>query len=253
MMKRLVAAMVLGAVAVPAHAEWFVEGFAGRSFPQNTDLRLTADQARVNGVVVPAQLRVDLFEVKPSNSTIYGARIGHWFGRTLGLAVDVSTLNPDVKRQTLTGTANLRFDETVFGEAVVIDPGQNASVAIPRIGVPTTATAAVLAMVRVPLGTTPDRPNGRFAPYAFAGPAYLVTDTSIDGKIGLRAGAGLRIALTRGLGVFGEYRYTAVDNAEAVAGRIGGSVAGQTGDTGDIRVRLDLRNHSAVGGLSLGF
>ncbi len=190
--------------------------------------------------------------MEPTRSTIYGGRVGHWFGRTFGLAVDVATLNPDVKRQTVTARANLQFDEQVFGEPVTIAPGEAVAVDLPRIGVPTTATIAALAMARVPVGATAERPGGRLAPYAFAGPVWLVTASSLDGNLGLRAGGGVRVALTRGLGLFAEYRYTRV-NADAVAGRIGGRAQGTSATTGDIRADLDVRNHAAVGGVSLSF
>lgn len=250
-MKRL-AFLAACLLATPAGAETFVDVFAGRSTPETTPLRLTAGEARVNGQIVPATLRVDVARVEPSNSTIYGGRIGHWFGRTIGIAVDVATLSPDVKRQTVTARANLAFDESVFGERVTIAPGDAVSADIPRIGVPTTATIAALAMARLPIGATPDRPGGRAAPYAFAGPVWLITDSSLDGNLGLRAGGGVRLALTRSLGLFAEYRYTRV-NADAVAGRIGGNAGGTRATTGDIRVDLTVRNHAGVGGVSLGF
>lgn len=229
--------------AGPARAQVFVDVFAGRSMPQATPLTLTADEARVNGTIIPAMLQVDVERVAPSNSTIFGARLGHWFGG-FGLAVDVATLDPDVRRQTIRATANLQFDEEVFGERVTIDPGVDVPVDIPRIGVPTTATIAALAMLRLP--------RGGVQPYAFAGPVYLVTDSDISGNWGIRAGGGAKLMLTRRLGVFAEYRYTGVA-ADAVAGRVGGEVAGIRGTTGDIRVDLDVRNHSAVGGVSFSF
>ncbi|MEH3107301.1 MAG: outer membrane beta-barrel protein [Sphingomonas fennica] len=248
----LVTAFAALAAAAPASAETFIDVFAGRSFPQSTPLSLTADEARINGQVVPATLQIDIARVEPANATLYGGRAGHWFGRLFGVAVDIATLNPDVKQQTVTARANLEFDEAVFGERVTIAPGDAVSADIPRIGVPTTVTVAALAMVRAPIGATDARPGGRFAPYAFAGPVWVVTDSSLDGDLGFRAGGGARVALTRGLGLFAEYRYTRA-NADAVAGRFSGRTDGASGTTGDIRVDLRLRNHAAVGGVSLSF
>ncbi|KQU48281.1 hypothetical protein ASG67_13300 [Sphingomonas sp. Leaf339] len=251
MMRRIGLVALSLLAATPASAETFIDVFAGRSFPENTRATLTADEARINGAIVPAELRVEVERLRPTNSTIYGVRLGHWFGN-IGLALDASTLDPDVKRQTIRATANLRFDESVFGEQITIDPGRSVAVDIPRITVPTTATVAALAMVRMPIGAAAGRPQGRIAPYAFAGPVYLVTDSDISGDWGLRAGGGVKLPLTRNLAVFGEYRYTRVA-ADAVAGRIGGEVMGVTGSTGDIRVDLNVRNHSAIGGLSFSF
>jgi hypothetical protein len=236
--------MVSGAaVAGSADAQTFVDVFAGRAWPEKTAATLTADEARINGQIVPADLRVEIETLRPTRSDVYGARVGHWFG-AFGVSVDAATLDPDVKRQTIRATANLRLDERLFGEEVVIDPGRSVAVDIPRLTVPMTATIAALAMVRVPAGG--------IEPYAFAGPAYLITDSDIGGNWGLRAGGGAKLMLTRWLGVFAEYRYTRVA-ADAIAGRIGGEIAGQTGTTGDIRVDLNIRNHSAVGGVSFAF
>lgn len=238
--------------AEPASAQVFVDVFAGRSSPERTPISLAADQAEVDGQVVPARLRVDVESIEPTDSTIYGVRAGYWFNRWVGVAVDLATLAPDVGRQRISATANLRFDDEVFGEPVVIDPGRSVSVTIPRITVPTTATIAGLAMVRAPIGATQARPHGAITPYGFAGPVWLITSSDLDGDFGLRAGGGVRIPLGRRVGIFAEYRYTRVD-AGAVAGRIGGEARGVRGDTGDIRVDLRLRDHAGVGGLSFSF
>lgn len=240
----IAAAALLG--ATPASAQAFLDLFAGRSMPENTPATLRADEARVNDTIIPAQLRIDVETLRPTHSTIFGARLGYWSG-PFGLALDASTLDPDVKRQTISATGNLRFDDDVFGERVVIDPGRSVAVDIPRVTVPTTATIAALAMLRLPPG-----PRTRVTPYAFAGPVYLVTDSDIGGDWGLRAGAGLRLPLSRSVALFGEYRYTDVA-ASAVAGRIGGEAMGVRGSTGDIRVDIDVRNHSAIGGIGFTF
>lgn len=241
---RWVGAAAVGmCVAAPVQAQTFVDLFAGRSMPERTPVTLTAAEARVNDQIVPAALRVDVENARLSKSTIFGARVGHWFD-WFGIAVDASTLNPDVRRQTVTATANLRLDEEIFGEPVTIDSGEARAVNIPRLGIPTTATIAALAMVRVP--------SGGVEPYAFAGPVYLVTDSDISGDWGLRAGGGVKFPISRRIALFGEYRFTRVD-ADAVAGRIGGEARGVTGTTGDIRADVNLRNHSLVGGVSFGF
>lgn len=242
-MRWMGAVLVATVAAMPAQAQTFVDVFAGRSMPERTAATITADEARINGSIVPATLRVRVESLEPTNSTIYGARVGHWFN-WFGIAVDAATLDPDVKRQTIRATANLQFDEDLFGEEVTIAPGNLVSVDIPRVTVPTTATIAALAMVRVP--------GKSLEPYAFAGPAYLITDSDLSGNWGLRAGGGVKVPLSRRFALFGEYRYTHI-SADAIAGRIGGEMAGVSGDSGDIRVDLNVRNHSAVGGVSFSF
>jgi len=249
MQRTLLVTMALAtlvATVTPASSQVFIDLFAGRSMPENTAATLKADEARVNDTIIPAQLRIDVERLRPTNSTIFGARLGYWSG-AVGIAVDASTLDPDVKRQTIRATGNLRFDDDVFGERVVIDPGQSVTVDIPRVTVPTTATFAALAMLRLPPTS-----GTRITPYAFAGPVYLVTDSDISGDWGVRAGAGLKLPLSRTVSLFGEYRYTDV-SASAVAGKIGGDVMGVRGTTGDIRIDLKVRNHSTVGGIGFTF
>ncbi|MEX2482448.1 MAG: outer membrane beta-barrel protein [Gammaproteobacteria bacterium] len=220
--------------------------------PENTPVTLTSDEARINGDIFPAALRVDVASVNPTASTIFGGRIGHWFGHNFGVAVDASTLNPDVKRQTVTATADLELDESIFGERVKISTGRAVAVNVPRITIRTTATVAAQALVRLPIGATAERPTGWIAPYAFAGPVWLVTDPSLDGNLGLRVGGGAKLPLSRNFALFVEYRYTRVD-ADMEAGKIGGVRGNMHAETGKIRADLRLRNHSAVGGISVSF
>lgn len=243
-MSAALAALSVVACPVAAEAQTFVDIFAGRSIPERTAASITSSEARVEGVIIPAELRVDLESLKTTQSTIFGARAGHWFN-WFGIAVDAATLDPDVKRQTVRATANLRFDEQVFGQPVVIDPGQSIGVDIPRLPVPTTATFAALAMVRMP--------RAGVQPYIFTGPAYLVTDSDFSGRWGIRSGGGAKVPLSRTIALFGEYRYTGISRARAIAGRTGGSVQGVSGTTGDIRVGLNVRNHSLASGLSVTF
>jgi len=242
--KAILVGLIVVSVPTSASAQTFVDVFVGRSFPERTAASITADEARVNNTVVPAQLRVDIESLKPTQSTIFGLRTGHWFS-WFGVAVDAATLDPDVSRQTIRATANLKFDERVFGKPVLINPGHSISVNIPRISVPTTGTIAALAMVRVP--------RKGVQPYLFAGPAYLITDSDISGYWGVRVGGGAKIPISTKISVFGEYRFTGVNNARAVAGRVSGSGQEITASTGDIHVGLDVRNHSLAGGLSVTF
>lgn len=247
MMSKTLLALAALTLAQPASAQVFLDGFVGRSFPQSERATITAAEARVNGTVIPARLRVDVERLRATSSTTFGARLGYWHD-WVGVAVDAATLDTDVRRQTIRATANLRLDEELFGERITIDSGRDVAVSIPRVGVPTTGTVSLLGMVRLP--------RGGLQPYAFAGPTYLVTDTDLSGDWGLRAGAGARLALSRRFGLFAEYRHTRVD-AEARAGRFEGTATGNgmtvRGDTGDIDVAFRLRSHAAVGGISFQF
>jgi len=48
------AAVAMMTAATPAGAQTFVDVFAGRSMPERTAATLTADEARINGQIVPA-------------------------------------------------------------------------------------------------------------------------------------------------------------------------------------------------------
>ena len=235
-----------------AHAEGFLDIFGGQSWTTRTDLNLRVENATVNGVSVPAEVQVDIEGLKPKNNPTVGARLGFWAGM-FGFAIDGSTLDPNLQSRTVRARANIDFDETIFGQPVSIGTGQDVRVSLPELPLPTTVTLAALAMVRLPIAQTNARKHGIIQPYGFAGPVWLVTNESFDGKIGLRAGAGAKLQLGRNLGLFGEYRYTAVDNADIKAGSFSGSVSGINASTGDIIGRIDIRTHTVVGGVSLTF
>jgi opacity protein-like surface antigen len=253
MRTNIVAALALiGFGSSAASAEIFLDGFVGKSWTNRTHLGVRVDDATAQGRPLPVDLRANISGLKPRNSMTYGARIGFWLSN-FGVALDASTLNPDLKKGRVRASATADFNQDLFGKPVSIGTGSDISVNIPRLPLPTTATLAGLAMVRLPLGASEENPRGGIAPYAFAGPVWLVTNKSFDGKIGLRAGGGIRLPLGRHFAAFGEYRYTAVNGADVKAGRLRGTVAGVAVDSGDITGRLNLRNQTVVAGASLSF
>lgn len=58
----------------PAPAQVFIDVFAGRSLPERTAASITADEARINGMILPAQLRVEVESLRPTRSVIAGLR-----------------------------------------------------------------------------------------------------------------------------------------------------------------------------------
>lgn len=229
--------------ARPAQAQAFVDAFAGRSAIAGRSATITTDEVRLDDLVVPADVHIDVERLRGTGSSTFGLRAGYWFG-AFGIALDAATLDPDVKRQTIRATGNADFDEELFGERITIRQGERVSVDIPLVTVPTTASIAPLAMVRLR--------RGRWEPYAFAGPAYIVTDKDLSGDWGVRAGAGLKFAVTRSLRLFGEYRFTAVD-ASVVAGRIKGRTELGEASSGPIDVAARIRHHGVVAGLGIQF
>lgn len=228
----------------------FIDAFAGKTWTTRTDLELQTDQVTVDQNNIPVDVSAEIRGLRPKNSTTYGGRIGFWAGN-IGFAIDGSTLNPDLRARTVTATANASFDE-IFDRPVSIDIGQDIEVDLPELPIPTTVTLAGLAMFRLPIGKTADRQRGVIEPYAFAGPVWLVTNERFDGKIGVRLGGGVKLPLGNNLAVFGEYRYTAVDDADVKAGTFRTTVDGITAST-DIIGRVNIRNHAAIGGVSFSF
>lgn len=213
--------------------------FTGTTVPNSGPVSVSADHARLDGNGVKAALDIRLDKVKLSGSTTTGVRAGYWHG-AVGMAFDLATFRSDVKLQRLRATANFQMDDDLFGERVKIDAGESVNASIPRIRLPTTATVALLAMVRLP--------RKQLEPYLFAGPAYLITTPGLSGSWGLRAGGGASMALSSNVAVFAEYRYTSIE-ADVIAGRLAGQRDGVSGDTGNIRVKTLLREHGIVAGL----
>lgn len=248
----LVSAGILGATSTSAKAEVFIDLYGGQSWTTRTDLKLRVDDATINGQPLPVAVQVEVDGLKPENNPSVGARIGFWSGM-FGMALDASTLDPSLRAGSVNASANVDFQEEIFGQPVSIGSGQDVRVSLPALPLPTTVTLAALAMIRLPVAKAPDRKHGIIQPYGFAGPVWLVTNERFDGKIGLRAGAGARLQIGRNVGVFGEYRYTAVDDADVKAGSFRGNIGNASASTGDIIGRLDIRTHALVGGLSLTF
>jgi len=210
---------------LPASAEFFIDGYAGIALTNDADSNLTGTSVFGPSYHVSGT-------TKWKDSFVFGGRMGYWFDTVpfLGLALDVSWFQPE--------------------EDVSIGPAKIDVMPI-----------SVLLMYRVPLGTSPDFPQGRFQPYLGVGPGAFYTkfkldytspgmsihisDTSWD--IGLDVRGGLTFLFTRNIGIFAEYRFTYVDPQWEVDLLSGGRPIGTL--TGDI----ELATHHIMGGLTLRF
>jgi opacity protein-like surface antigen len=163
--------------ARPAAAEWFLDVYGGVSITDDADVKIR-DRATIDDTV------------KFDTEGMGGGRVGYWFLRWLGAAVDVSYFGPAGDGATV---------ETRL-EVVPISP---------------------LVMFRLPLFDSPEFPNGRLQPYLGAGPGIFLTSVKVDVpgvgeensdwqvEIGLDARAGITFMITPGFGTFVEGRYTA--------------------------------------------
>ncbi len=185
-----------------------------------------------------------------ADSTTYGGRVGYWFGKWAGLAVDAFRFEADVDAEDFTRGGDVR--------------------AIP---------ISALLMLRWPLLTNEEYPLGRIHPYIGGGPSLFLT--KFDGYVdlvgfdfpvvgdpihptvyvepagdfssknvdpGMELLVGLNFQILPFLGVFGEYRYTL---AEPVWSDTVPASVDYPGVTTDFAV--PLRTHHIVGGLSFRF
>ncbi len=174
------AALVL--VALPAsnaaRAEGFVDLRVGGSFTEDNDVEV--DPPGGGGSFE--------FPTEYEDSPNGGVRGGYWFDPVpwLGVAGDVSYFAPD--------------DDTLGGPEIDVIP------------------ISPLLMLRAPLVTSEEFPNGRVQPFTGIGPGIFVSiadfDTAGDdetAEVGLDAHAGLNFQVTRQVSLFAQYRYTYVE------------------------------------------
>jgi opacity protein-like surface antigen len=135
------------------------------------------------------------FSTEYEDSPTGGIRGGYWFDPLpwLGVAGDVSYFAPD--------------DDTPGGPEIDVIP------------------ISPLLMLRAPLVTSEEFPNGRVQPFMGIGPGIFVTIVDFDSagdddtvEVGLDAHAGLNFQVTRLVSLFAEYRYTYVEPEVEIQG-----------------------------------
>ena len=161
-----------------SRAEWFGDLYGGIAFSERT----TADFSN-NLTGTFASVPFDI-----GGSAVVGARGGRWWG-PFGLAADVSYF----KRKASNGTIDV---------------------------IPISA----LVLLRAPLYKSEDHPDGRLQPYAGGGLSFVVGNASMPSvapgieavdkfraDFGFDVRAGVAWRFTKRVGLFSEYRFTAVN------------------------------------------
>jgi opacity protein-like surface antigen len=152
------------------------------------------------------------FERDYEDSITGGGRAGFWLLPWFGLAGDASYFAPD-------------------------DQAGEFNVDVVPI--------SLLLMLRVPLASSDEFPNGRVQPFLGLGPGIFVSvvdfggdfdDTAVD--IGFAAHAGLEFLITRHVGLFAEYGFTTFTSGAQIKG---------------VDVDLELSTHHAAGGVAFHF
>ncbi|MBS0181403.1 MAG: outer membrane beta-barrel protein [Nitrospira sp.] len=192
----------------------YVSGFGGYSFPFKTDIAEGGIRAK---------------DAELNNSPSFGGKVGVWFtsprkamGIDLGAEIDVTNFNPNLPGQVLASnlglirTNALNLNATYYGINV---------------------------LARLPMGVTPELPNGRWFPYIGVGGGAQRLSTDVFGiKVSDTAPAfqglgGVKVFLSKYIAVFAEGKFIHASHTFDVQG---GSA-----------ITTDLNTFHAVGGLSL--
>jgi len=195
------AAVWLLAFPLPADAENFIEVYGGASLTLDEDIRGNATGPNVN-------LDFTLKGADFDEGVIVGGRAGLWFEQApnWGVAVDVFYFTANIDGQRLAISAS---GTGTVGNFVTI--GATATQAVIKTVDIDVFAVSWDVMGRVPLQVSDEFPRGRFQPYGLVGPALFIAtaeSAETDVTFGLKAGAGLKIWLTKQVGIFFEYRFT---------------------------------------------
>ena len=247
----MLAAAPLLALTVPAvaAAEPYAALFAGAAFTENSDLKEKLDLGALSvadGTI--KDLRVD-------TAAVYGGKLGYFFeprvlGGNVGLELEAYHFKSDVDAQTA------RFSGTILGAPF------NGDVRVASSDIEVT-TVALNALYRYPLDTSPDFPRGRFQPYVGAGLGAVIAKLSTtttrldvnrdiqdtDTRLGGQFLGGVRVFLTRNIGVFAEYKFVKTQTFEFNF-KVPGTVFGGVPITETARDRTELTGHHLTAGIS---
>lgn len=162
-------------------AEVYIAGMAGYTAPgELTDVELTGPAAGIS-----------LSDLDTKDAVAYGGKIGFFFPNAtwLGIETEVYNTTPHVKQQSVTASGS--------GVSVPLGtvPGFNTRV----------LTWGINAVVRYP--------GKVFQPYAGVGLGVFFAEAKFQGQSesdtapGVNALAGIRLMVTKNLGIFAEYKY----------------------------------------------
>lgn len=207
------ALLVALAVAPEAAAEPFLDLYTGKSFTQNSDVRIRQPSQQDKFTFDDVSFKDESFDLPP----YYGARLGYYFEKYPWLGVGAEFFHFKIIADT---TESKRLSGTNRGSPV------NATVPMDSVvqtfqlthGV-NYLTADVL--LRYSLLEEPERfPRGRLQLYGGAGvgPVIAHPETRIDGAsndgpyqvagVGVQAFVGARVMLFKYVGLFTEYKFT---------------------------------------------
>jgi hypothetical protein len=220
-MGRLVAVIVLGAVAgglapMPATAEWFIDGYVGRSFTLDSDIEVERQALGDDFTVKDVTFDDESFK----SPVYYGARIGYFLDPLPAFGLALEFFHFKILAET---SESRRFTGTRLGAGIATV--QPVNTVIQRFDVSHGVNYLTLdAIVRAGFLQDEERfPHGRLQAYAGVGPGVVIAhpENRIDnvendeeyviGGFGIQGFLGVKALIFRHLGVFGEYKFTHSD------------------------------------------
>ena len=214
---RAVAPLAIGLLllGLPAavHGEAFLDLYAGKSFTQDSDLRIKQSRLGNDYTFEDVSFRDDSFKDPP----YYGVRAGYFFERYpwLGLAVEFFHM------KITADTSDVRpVDGTRNG--VALSGGAKVNSIVQRFAVTHGVNYLTLdALFRYPLLQSPERfPRGRLQLYTGVGlgPVIGHPETRVDNirsepgyelaGLGVQGFVGARFLILKNLGLFTEYKFS---------------------------------------------
>ena len=171
-----------------AHAEYYVGGYGGLSYPGAFSNVTLSDPTVAGGV---SGARVNDLELK--SALVGGVKAGYFFISRpwLGLETDVFTLKPDVKQQVVVGGT---ADGRVFAGT------------LPSIPLRLTTWAANL-IIRSPSMSEVFQPYGGIGYALFIANSSQAGESNIHLSHGFNLFAGARYVLTPNWALFGEFKF----------------------------------------------
>ena len=198
--------------AHPAAAEWFVDVYGGVGLVEKTDVSIEKDTTG-EGLSV-SSFSTTLKDVETDEFATGGLRLGHWFtgfrplGLNLGLGFDVFLFQLEMPSQTVESESTIDINLQIGSEDITILAGDNQTTQLPALDTLLSVVMSVELMLRKPLLTSAQYPNGRLQPYITLAPALIFTDEDLSNAIGGKVGAGLAWQFHRAFALFAEYRLT---------------------------------------------
>ena len=187
-------------ITAEAHAEFHAEIYGGEGLTGSHNAQVNLPDAGITGTH---------YALKFDSASTVGGRASYWFNRFqyFGLGLDISHFfGPDQKNQ----VALTQLCVTGFGCSTSPEEIKKFSNSVTVIGFD--------AMLRYPLFVSDQFNKGKLQPYIYVGPAIFVTKINDTGNftpqgqsskytsLGVKAGTGLMLFFTQGLGAFIEYR-----------------------------------------------